>query len=148
MVSPVDGPGPAPGSFLPVPTDGRSVVPDTRTQNDQDVRAGSTRSDDRGEDRRGRPVTEAVATPVGQTVSRGADSRGNPFLERGEASRRSLFSTRPASSFLAQAIDQDTFGTGTRTESAEAARRYRSVQATVDRDTARRLGPPGVDVVT
>lgn len=148
MVSPVDGPGPAPGNYLPVPTDGRSVALYTRTQNEKDARAGNTRPGDRSEDRRGRPVTEAVATPVGQTVSRGTDSRGNPFLERGEAFRRPLFSIRPASSFLAQAIDQDTGGTGNRAESADAARRYRSVQETIDRDTARRLGPPGVDVVT
>jgi|GEM_PF-5999338 len=139
MVSPIDGPGPPPGTFLPVPTDARSVVPSTRSQTD-DPRSG-------GAGRRGQPIPDAVATPVGQESGRQTVGLGNPFLERPDAFRRPLFTSRPTSSFLAQAIGQDgarPAGPG----SEEAARRYRAVQETVDRDVARRAGPPGVDIVT
>jgi hypothetical protein len=139
MVSPVDGPGPPPGSYLPVPAGGRAVVPYTRADAEEAQAAG----------RGGRPRADgadAVAVPIPGGDAR-PEPRGNPFLERGEAFRRPLFASRPASLFLAQSFGQDA-ETGNRTGSAEAARRYQSVQETVDRDTARRTGSPGVDVVT
>lgn len=145
MVSSVDGPGPPPGSFLPVPTTGRSVVPSARSFNDDDRTADARRSD-AGR----RSVVDAVATPVGPEEGRQSGRRDNPFLERPDAFRRPLFATRPTSSFLAQAIAQDSAdaGGGERTASGEAAQRYRTVQETVDRDTARRNGPPTLDILT
>ncbi|MDF1794083.1 MAG: hypothetical protein P1U88_19375 [Thalassobaculaceae bacterium] len=90
-----------------------------------------------------------MATPIGaHGTARGSAARGNPLLERGDSFRRPLFTTWPTASFLAQAIAQDTGASGTRPQSAEAARLYRSVQETVDRDVARRTGRPGIDVVT
>lgn len=145
MVSPVDGPGPAPGLLLPVPADSRSVAAFSRTQRDEQAqRDPQAAAGGRTEDRRRETITEAVATPIRQDVA-----RGNPFQEQREVFRRPIFGTRPASSFLAQAIGQDTnpnASQGARTGSREAADRYRSVQDAVDRDTARRLGPPGVDI--
>lgn len=138
MVSPVDGPGFPPGSYLPVPTGGRAVVRYTRANTDELQSAGRGGAE--------RPVADAVAVPVGGAEGRPA-ARENPFLDRGEAFRRPLFTSRPTSSFLAQAFGQDG-DTGARTASAEAARRYRLAQETVDRATTRRSGPPGVDVVT
>ncbi|WPZ34974.1 hypothetical protein T8K17_02250 [Thalassobaculum sp. OXR-137] len=140
MVSPVDGPGPLPASYLPVPTGGRAVVPYVRAETDR-VQAGES-----GQRRPDRTGGDAVAVPVTGSEPR-PESRGNPFLERGEAFRRPLLASRPAATFLAQSFAQDG-DAASRTGSAEAARRYRSVQETVDRDTARRTGPPGVDVVT
>jgi hypothetical protein len=58
-----------------------------------------------------------------------------------------LFSGRPNSPFLAQAIGQDGEGQS-RTASEEAARRYRGVQEVIDREAARRRGPPGLDLLT
>lgn len=142
MVSPVDGPGPPPGVFLPVPTDNRAVVEARRTLDDQQARAGA-----RTDDRRARQTPEAVAVPIGQDLQRGDTSRSNPFLDRGEAFRRPLFSGRPNSPFLAQAIGQDGEGQS-RTASEEAARRYRGVQEVIDREAARRRGPPGLDLLT
>lgn len=141
MVSPVDGPGPPPGSYLPVPAGGRAVVPYTRADAEEAREAGRGRPD-----RSIRPAADAVAVPVDGSEGR-QEPRGNPFLERGEAFRRPLFASRPASLFLAQSFGQDA-ETGSRTGSAEAARRYQSVQETVDRATTRRSAPPGVDVVT
>ncbi len=141
MVSPVDGPGPPPGSYLPVPTGGRAVVPYTRADADESLGAGRGRPD-----RPERPVPDAVAVPVGASAGRPA-TRENPFLDRGDVFRRPLLTSRPTASFLAQAFGQDG-DTDARTASAEAARRYREVQETVDRATARRSGPPEVDVVT
>lgn len=144
MVSPVDGPGPPPGSYLPVPTGGRAVVPYVRAGTEE------VRADESGRRRPDRSGGEAVAIPVtaGETRPEArADTRGNPFLERGETFRRPLFASRAGSLFLAQSFGQDG-ETGSRTGSAEAARRYQAVQETVERATARRSGLPGVDVVT
>ena len=138
MVSPIDGPSPPPGRYLPVPVEGRAVVPFTRPDGDDAKAAGRRQDRAAGAD--------AVAVPVDAGERRG-DTRGNPFLPQAEAVRRPLFATRPTSLFLAQAFGQDA-DAPSRSRSEDAAGRYRAVQEAVDRDTARRIGPPGVDVVT
>ena len=141
MVSPIDGPSPPPGSYLPVPVEGRAVVPYTRTDGDDAKVAGR-----RDQDRAARTGADAVAVPV-DAGERRRDPRDNPFLPEGEAVRRPLFASRPSSLFLAQTFGQDADAPG-RSLSEAAAGRYRAVQETVDRYTARRTGRPGVDVVT
>lgn len=157
MVSPVDGPGPPPGSYLPVPTGGRSVVPYTRTQSDdpQPVSGGA------GDRRRSAAPDAAVATPLGPERADPRQSRTNPFADRGEPFGRPFLGARPASAFLAQALGQaqaallapaeadgagDSVGSGRR-DAAEAARRYQNAQDVVDRAADRRRGPPGTDIV-
>jgi hypothetical protein len=141
MVSSVDGPGPPPGGFLPVPTDGRSAVAPGRTLDSGARGAEAGRARAAGSD--------AVATPIADTAERGVGGRANPFLDRSETFRRPLLASRPAASFLAQAIGQDGGGEGgrERADLRSAANRYRTVQETVDRDLARRTGLPGIDVV-
>lgn len=134
MVSPVDGPGPASGTFLPVPSDPRSVVPHGLTQREEEAGATSAR-------RRTPSVSEAVATPIGPDAA-----PSDPFRDRPDAFRRSLFAPRPTSSFLAQALGQEGDGGSRRAESEEAARRYRGVQEAVNREAARRSAPPGLDI--
>lgn len=80
MVSPVDGPGSPPGSYLPVPTGGRSVVPYTRTQIDDPP----TSSGGAGDRRRPAAPDAAVATPLGPDRAEPRPLRSNPFADRGE----------------------------------------------------------------
>lgn len=151
MVSPVDGPGPPPGSYLPVPTGGRSVVPYTRTQSDdpQPVSGGAG-------DRRGAAAPDAaVATPLGPDRSEPRPPRTNPFADRGELFGRPFLGARPASAFVAQALGQvpgqgDGGGNGGdsgRRDAADAARRYQSTQDVIERAAASRRTPPGTDIL-
>lgn len=153
MVSPVDGPGVPPGSYLPVPTGGRSVVPFTRTQaDDQPTASGGT-----GDRRRPATPDAAVATPLGPDR---AEPRANPFADRREVFGRPFLGARPASAFLAQALGQtlgqtlgqapgqgDGSGDSGRRDAADAARRYQSTQDVIERAAASRRTPPGTDIL-
>lgn len=152
MVSPVDGPGASPVSYLPVPTGGRAVVPYARSDGDglTGQRGGSSES--RRSTLSDAPVSDAaVATPIGPDRPGARDVRTNPFLDRGDAFRRPLSGLRPDAAFLAQAIGQDLApagGADPRGTAAEASRRYQFVQDTVDRESGRRRSPPAIDIVT
>lgn len=157
MVSPVDGPGASPVSYLPVPTGGRAVVPYAR--GDGDGLAGQR--DGSPENRRSAVsnaaiADAAVATPIGPDRPGARDVRTNPFLDRGDAFRRPLSGLRPDAAFLAQAIGQDLSpasgadpsGADPSGAAAEASRRYQLVQDTVDREIGRRRSPPAIDILT
>lgn len=157
MVSPVDGPGASPVSYLPVPTGGRAVVPYARGDGDglAGQRGGSSES--RRSTLSDAPVSDAavsdaaVATPIGPDRPGARDVRTNPFLDRGDAFRRPFSGLRSDAAFLAQAIGQDLApagGADPRGAAAEASRRYQLVQDTVDRESGRRRSPPAIDILT
>lgn len=158
MVSPVDGPGPPPGSYLPVPTGGSAVVPYLRPQSEASPgpRDGIFGRQTGSAERRSTVQDAVVATPLGADRSGAREIRSNPFLERGETFRRPLLGPRTDAAFLAQAIGQETArangpgevgGTDPQREAADAVRRYQAVQDTVDRDVGRRRSPPGIDIL-
>lgn len=162
MVSPVDGPGASPVSYLPVPTGGRAVVPYARGDGDGLAgQRGGSPENRRSAVSNAAIADAAVATPIGPDRPGARDVRTNPFLDRGDAFRRPLSGLRPDAAFLAQAIGQDLSsasgadpsgadpsGADLSGAAAEASRRYQLVQDTVDREIGRRRSPPAIDILT
>lgn len=157
MVSPVDGPGASPVSYLPVPTGGRAVVPYARGDGDGLAgQRGGSPENRRSAVSNAAIADAAVATPIGPDRPGARDVRTNPFLDRGDAFRRPLSGLRPDAAFLAQAIGQDLSsasgadpsGADPSGAAAEASRRYQLVQDTVDREIGRRRSPPAIDILT
>lgn len=157
MVSPVDGPGASPVSYLPVPTGGRAVVPYARGDGDGlSGQRGGSPENRRSALSNAAIADAAVATPIGPDRPGARDVRTNPFLDRGDAFRRPLSGLRPDAAFLAQAIGQDLSpasganpsGADPSGAAAEASRRYQLVQDTVDREIGRRRSPPAIDILT